>query len=145
MSLQRTFSLIKPDGVRRHLIGQILGAMEESGLTIAAAKLIRLSPAQAKTFYGVHSHRPFFGELVDSITSGPVLACVLEGENAVERYRTLMGATNPKDAAPGTLRARFAVSIGENTVHGSDSLDTAASEIALFFSGQEIVHTAAKS
>ena len=136
---ERTLSIIKPDGTKRNLIGKVLTKFEEAGLRIVGAKLAQLSRAEAEGFYAVHSHRPFFGELVDFMISGPVLISVLEGDNAVLRNRDIMGATNPKDAAPGTVRAEFAESIGENTVHGSDSLENAGIEIAYFFARTELV------
>lgn len=133
MTLQRTFSIIKPDAVKANNIGNILARIESKGLKIVALKMIQMDRALAEEFYGVHKHRPFFGELVDFITSGSVVVSVLEGENAVLAYRELMGATDPKAAAPGTLRADFAKSIGENAVHGSDAAETAKAEIALMF------------
>jgi nucleoside-diphosphate kinase len=139
MAIERTLSIIKPDGTKRNLIGKVLTKFEEAGLRIVGAKLAQLSRAEAEGFYAVHSHRPFFGELVDFMISGPVLISVLEGDNAVLRNRDIMGATNPKDAAPGTVRAEFAESIGENTVHGSDSLENAGIEIAYFFARTELV------
>ena len=139
MAIERTLSIIKPDGTKRNLIGKVLTKFEEAGLRIVGAKLAQLSRAEAEGFYAVHSHRPFFGELVDFMISGPVLISVLEGDNAVLRNRDIMGATNPKDAAPGTVRAEFAESIGENTVHGSDSLENAGIEIAYFFAKTELV------
>jgi nucleoside-diphosphate kinase len=139
MAIERTLSIIKPDGTKRNLVGKVLAKFEEAGLRIVGAKLAQLSRAEAEGFYAVHSHRPFFGELVDFMISGPVLISVLEGENAVLRNRDIMGATNPKDAAPGTIRAEFAQSIGENTVHGSDSLENAGTEIAYFFAKTELV------
>jgi nucleoside-diphosphate kinase len=139
MAIQRTFSIIKPDATERNLTGAVNAVIEESGLRIVAQKRILMSRREAETFYGVHKERPFFGELVDFMTSGPVVVQVLEGENAVLRYRDVMGATNPANAADGTIRKRFAKSIGENSVHGSDSPENAAIEIAQFFSGNEIV------
>jgi nucleoside-diphosphate kinase len=139
MAIERTLSIIKPDGTKRNLIGKVLAKFEDAGLRIVGAKLVQLSRAEAEGFYAVHSHRPFFGELVDFMISGPVLISVLEGEDAVLRNRDIMGATNPKDAAPGTVRAEFAQSIGENTVHGSDSLENAGIEIAYFFAKTELV------
>ncbi len=139
MALERTFSIIKPDATGRNLTGKVNAVFEEGGLRVVAQRRIRMTRAQAETFYGVHSHRPFFGELCDFMTSGPVVVQVLEGENAVARHRELMGATNPKDAAPGTVRQLFALSVGENSVHGSDSLENAALEIAQFFAEGEIV------
>jgi nucleoside-diphosphate kinase len=139
--MERTFSIIKPDGVRRNLVGKILAKIEGAGLNIVSTKLVHMSKKQAQQFYAVHAERPFFGELVESMTSGPVLVSVLEGKNAVSAYRELMGATNPAQAAAGTIRAEFALSIGENTVHGSDSLENAKIEIAHFFSGIELVNS----
>jgi nucleoside-diphosphate kinase len=135
---EQTLSIIKPDGVRRNLIGKILGRFEEEGLRIAAMKKKFLSKREAEGFYAVHKERPFFGELVASMTSGPVVVLVLEGANAVARNREIMGATNPAQAAPGTIRKQFALSIGENTVHGSDSQENAAIEIKYFFSATEL-------
>ena len=136
---QRTFSILKPDATRRNLTGKINAVIEEAGLRIVAQRRIRMTRAQAETFYGVHKERPFFGELVDTMTSAPVVVQVLEGDNAVAAYREVMGATNPANAADGTIRKLFAQSVGENTVHGSDAPETAAIEIAQFFSGNEIV------
>lgn len=130
---ERTFSIIKPDGVRRNLIGRIVGRFEEEGLKVVAAQMKRLGRYEAEGFYAVHKERPFFGELVESMTSGPVLLMVLEGENAILKNREIMGATNPADAAEGTIRKLYSQSIGENTVHGSDAPETAATEIAWFF------------
>jgi len=139
MALQRTFSIIKPDATRRNLTGKINAKFEEAGLRIVAQKRIRMTLAQAQEFYGVHSERPFFGELCDFMISEPVVVQVLEGEGAIAKNREVMGATNPADAAPGTIRAEFAESVGENSVHGSDAPETAAVEIAYFFSGLELV------
>ncbi|MCZ8374300.1 MAG: nucleoside-diphosphate kinase [Beijerinckiaceae bacterium] len=139
MAIQRTFSIIKPDATERNLTGAINAVIEESGLRIVAQKRIIMARREAEAFYAVHKERPFFGELVDFMVSGPVVVQVLEGENAVLRYRDVMGATNPANAAEGTIRKRFARSIGENSVHGSDSPENAAIEIAQFFSGNEIV------
>lgn len=139
MAIQRTFSIIKPDATERNLTGAVNAVIEEAGLRIVAQKRILMARREAETFYGVHRERPFFGELVDFMTSGPVVVQVLEGENAVVRYREVMGATNPANAADGTIRKKFARSIGENSVHGSDSVENAAIEIAQFFSGNEIV------
>lgn len=138
MALERTFSIIKPDATRRNLTGKIIAKLEEGGLRVVASKRIRMTREQAEGFYAVHSKRPFFGELVEFMCSGPVVVQVLEGENAVVRNREIMGATNPKDATPGTIRAEFAESIGENSVHGSDGPDTAKQEIAYFFADSEI-------
>ena len=139
MALERTFSIIKPDATNRNLTGAINAIFEKAGLRVVAQKRIRMTEDQAKTFYAVHSERPFFGELVEFMTSAPVVVQVLEGENAVAHHREVMGATNPAEAAEGTVRKEFALSIGENSVHGSDSLENAAIEIAQFFSGNEIV------
>jgi len=136
---QRTFSIIKPDATRRNITGQINAVIEAAGLRIVAQRRIRMTRAQAETFYGVHKERPFFGELVDTMTSAPVVVQVLEGEDAVTRNRDIMGATNPADAAEGTIRKTHALSIGENTVHGSDSDENAAIEIAYFFKPEELV------
>lgn len=139
MALERTFSIIKPDATARNLTGAINAVIEKAGLRIVAQKRIRMTREQAETFYAVHKDRPFFGELVEFMTSGPVVVQVLEGENAIAKYREVMGATNPADAAEGTIRKLFAKSIGENSVHGSNSPEAAAVEIAQFFSGNEIV------
>jgi nucleoside-diphosphate kinase len=139
MPIERTFSIIKPDATARNLTGAINAMIEKKGLRIVAQKRVRMSTAEAETFYGVHRARPFFRELVDFMTSGPVVVQVLEGENAVAAYRDLMGATDPAKAAPGTIRKEHAKSIGENSVHGSDAPETAEKEIAQFFSGNEIV------
>jgi nucleoside-diphosphate kinase len=139
MALERTFSILKPDATERNLTGAVNAVIEKAGLRIVAQKRIHMTRKQAETFYAVHSARPFFGELVDFMTSGPVVVQVLEGENAIAAYREVMGATNPANAAEGTIRKLFAKSVGENTVHGSDAPETAAIEIAQFFSGNEIV------
>lgn len=139
MAIQRTFSILKPDATERNLTGAINAVIEGAGLRIIAQKRILMSKREAETFYAVHKERPFFGELVSFMTSGPVVVQVLEGENAVMRYREIMGATNPENAAEGTIRKKFAKSVGENSVHGSDSPENAAIEIAQFFSGNEIV------
>ncbi|HEV2563953.1 MAG TPA: nucleoside-diphosphate kinase [Microvirga sp.] len=139
MAIERTFSIIKPDATERNLTGAINAVIEKAGLRIVAQKRILMSRREAETFYAVHKERPFFGELVDFMISAPVVVQVLEGENAVLRYREIMGATNPESAAEGTIRKLYAKSIGENSVHGSDSLDNAKIEIAQFFSGNEIV------
>ena len=136
---QRTFSILKPDATARNLTGQINAVIEAAGLRIVAQRRIRMTRAQAETFYGVHKERPFFGELVDTMTSSPVVVQVLEGDNAVAAYREVMGATNPENAAPGTIRKLFALNVGENSVHGSDSLENAAIEIAQFFTDADIV------
>jgi nucleoside-diphosphate kinase len=139
MAVQRTFSIIKPDATKRNLTGAVNAVIEKAGLRIVAQKRIHMTKAQAETFYAVHSARPFFGELVEFMTSAPVVVQVLEGDNAVQRYRDVMGATNPANAADGTIRKLFALSVGENSAHGSDSVENAAIEIAQFFSGNEIV------
>jgi nucleoside-diphosphate kinase len=139
MALQRTFSILKPDVTRRNLTGAVNAKIEAAGLRIVAQKRLAMTRGQAETFYAVHAKRPFFGELVEFMTSGPVVVQVLEGDNAIQRYRDVMGATNPEKAAPGTIRKEFALSMGENSVHGSDAPDTATIEIAQFFSGNEIV------
>ncbi|WP_336813212.1 nucleoside-diphosphate kinase [Bosea sp. MMO-172] len=139
MAVQRTFSILKPDATKRNLTGAVNAVIEKAGLRIVAQKRIQMTKAQAETFYAVHSARPFFGELVEFMTSGPVVVQVLEGEDAIAKYREAMGATNPANAAEGTVRKLFALSVGENTVHGSDAPETAAIEIAQFFSGNEIV------
>ena len=139
MAIQRTFSIIKPDATERNLTGAINAVIEGSGLRIVAQKRILMARREAEAFYAVHKERPFFGELVDFMVSGPVVVQVLEGENAVLAYRDVMGATNPANAAEGTIRKLFARSIGENSVHGSDSPENAAIEMAQFFSGNEIV------
>ncbi|RAK51991.1 nucleoside-diphosphate kinase [Phenylobacterium deserti] len=136
---ERTFSIIKPDATRRNLTGKVNAVIEDAGLRIVAQKRIRMSRDQAEKFYEVHKERPFFGELVDFMISEPVVVQVLEGENAVARYREVMGATNPAQAADGTIRKLYAESVGENSVHGSDSLDNAEIEIAQFFTDAEIV------
>ncbi len=133
MGIERTFSIIKPDGVERNLVGKIIGRFEEEGLRPVAIRRQHLSQAEAEGFYAVHSERPFFGELVEFMTRSPVVLMALEGENAVARNREIMGATNPSEAADNTLRKLYAESIGENTVHGSDSAENAAIEIAYFF------------
>lgn len=138
MAVERTISIVKPDAVAKNVIGQIYSRFEQNGLRIVAAKMKHLSTREAQDFYAVHKERPFFGELVEFMTSAPVMIQVLEGENAVAKNRELMGATNPADAAAGTIRADFANSLGENAVHGSDSLENAAIEIAYFFSQSEI-------
>jgi nucleoside-diphosphate kinase len=139
MSLERTFSIIKPDATRRNLTGAINAKFEEAGLRIVAQKRVRLSRAQAEKFYEVHKERPFYGELVDFMISEPVVVQVLEGENAVAKNREVMGATNPDNAAPGTIRKEFAINTGENSVHGSDSAENAKLEIVQFFKDDEIV------
>ena len=139
MARERTFSIIKPDATRRNLTGKVNAMLEAGGLRIVAQKRIHMTRAQAETFYGVHKERPFFKSLCDFMTSGPVVVQVLEGENAVAKNREIMGATNPANAAAGTIRKDFAESIEANSVHGSDSPETAAVEIAYFFAGAEIV------
>jgi nucleoside-diphosphate kinase len=136
---ERTFSILKPDATLRNLTGKINAVIEEAGLRIVAQRRIRMSRAQAETFYEIHKERPFFGELVAFMTSAPVVVQVLEGENAVSRYRDVMGATNPAQAADGTIRKLFAISMGENSVHGSDSDENAVLEIDQFFDEGEIV------
>lgn len=136
---ERTFSIIKPDATRRNLTGAINKKIEESGLRIVGQKRIHMSEEQAGKFYEVHKERPFYGELVEFMTSGPVVVQVLEGENAVAKYREVMGDTNPETAAPGTIRAEYAENIGANSVHGSDSKENAAIEIGFFFNDNEIV------
>jgi nucleoside-diphosphate kinase len=138
MALERTFSIVKPDGVARNLIGQVLSRFEKAGLKVVAARMQHLSQRDAEGFYAVHAARPFFKDLVKYMTSGPVLLQVLEGENAIAKNREIMGATDPKKAAPGTIRADFAESIEANTVHGSDAPETAAKEISYFFRETEI-------
>ena len=138
MAIERTLSIVKPDAVGKNVIGKIYSRFEDNGLKIVAAKMKHLSRTDAEGFYAVHKERPFFGELVEFMTSGPVMVQVLEGENAVAKNRELMGATNPKEAAAGTIRADFAQSIDANAVHGSDSLENAKIEIAFFFSATEI-------
>ena len=139
MTVSRTFSIIKPDATRRNLTGAIVKMFEDGGLRIVASKRIQMTRAQAEGFYGVHKERPFFGELVDFMISEPVVVQVLEGENAVTRNRDIMGATNPEDADEGTVRKTHSLSIGENSVHGSDSAENAAIEIAFFFNEDELV------
>jgi nucleoside-diphosphate kinase len=138
MALERTLSIVKPDGVKKNLIGAVYSRFEKAGLQIIAARMINLSQSQAEGFYAVHRERPFFKDLVKYMTSGPVIVQVLEGENAVLKHRDLMGATDPKKAAPGTIRADFASSIEENVVHGSDSAENAANEIAYYFAASEL-------
>jgi nucleoside-diphosphate kinase len=139
MAVERTLSIIKPDATRRNLTGAVVDRFEKAGLRVVASRRIKLSREQAEAFYGVHRERPFFGSLVAFMTSGPVVVQVLEGENAIARNREVMGATNPANAAPGTIRKDFAESIEANSVHGSDAPETAAQEIAFFFSGLDIV------
>ena len=139
MAIERTFSIIKPDATARNLTGAINALIEKAGLRIVAQKRIRMTRGEAETFYAVHRERPFFRELVEFMTSGPVVVQVLEGENAIAKYRDIMGATNPANAADGTIRKLYAKSVGENSVHGSDAPETAEKEIAQFFSGNEIM------
>jgi nucleoside-diphosphate kinase len=139
MARERTFSILKPDATERNLTGAINAMIEKAGLRIVGQKRVRITKEQAERFYGVHKDRPFFGELVQFMTSGPVVVQVLEGENAIAKYREVMGATDPSKAAEGTIRKAHAKSIGENSVHGSDAPDTAVKEIAQFFSENEIV------
>ncbi len=139
MAIERTFSIIKPDATERNLTGKVISKFEAAGLRVVASKRIRMTRGQAEGFYAVHKERPFFGELVDFMISGPVVVQVLEGDNAVAKNREVMGATNPKDAKPGTIRAEFARSMGENSVHGSDAPETAREEIRFFFREEEIV------
>jgi len=139
MAVERTFSIIKPDATARNLTGAINAMIEQAGLRIVAQRRVRISREQAETFYAVHKARPFFGELVEFMISGPVVVQVLEGEGAIAKYRDIMGATDPAKAAPNTIRKVHARSIGENSVHGSDAPETAAKEIAQFFSGNDIV------
>ena len=142
MALEQTLSIIKPDGVRRNLLGKILSRFEENNLRIVATKMIHMTTSTAEGFYAVHRERPFFSELTQFMSSGPVVVSILEGENAVSHHREIMGATNPAEAAEGTIRSNYAESLGENTVHGSDSLENAAVEIAYFFSQTERVNSA---
>jgi nucleoside-diphosphate kinase len=138
MAVERTLSIVKPDGVAKNLIGEVYRRFEKAGLAVVAAKMLRLRQDQAEGFYAVHKARPFYADLVRYMTSGPVMVQVLEGENAIQSNRDLMGATNPKQAAPGTIRADFAASIEENVVHGSDGPETAKAEIGFFFSEAEL-------
>jgi len=138
MATERTLSIIKPDAVAKNVIGEIYSRFEKAGLKIVAAKMLHLSRQQAEGFYAVHKARPFFKDLVDFMISGPVMVQVLEGDNAIAKHREVMGATNPKDAAPGTIRADFATTIDENAVHGSDGPDTAKTEVTYFFKENEM-------
>jgi nucleoside-diphosphate kinase len=138
MTVERTLSIVKPDGVRGNVVGEVYRRFEKAGLSIVAARMMRLSTAQAEAFYAVHRERPFFRDLVTFMTSGPVMVQVLEGPNAVAKNREVMGATDPRKAAPGTIRAELASSIEQNVVHGSDSLENAATEVAFFFPQSEI-------
>ena len=142
MAMEQTLSIIKPDGVRRNLVGKILSSFEENNLRIVATKMVHMTISDAEGFYAIHRERPFFSELTQFMSSGPVVVSILEGENAVSHHRGIMGATNPADAAGGTIRRDYAKSLGENTVHGSDSLENAAIEIAYFFSHKERVNSA---
>lgn len=137
--MERTLSIIKPDGVRKNIIGDVVGRFEKNGLKVAAMKMVSLSKGEAEGFYAVHRERPFFGSLTDFMSSGPVVLMVLAGENAIQKNRDLMGATDPKKAAPGTIRKDFADSIESNIVHGSDGAETAAFEIGYFFSALEVL------
>ncbi len=139
MALERTFSIIKPDATRRNITGKIIALIEASGLRVVASKRIHMTRAQAEGFYAVHKERPFYGELVEQMIAAPVVVQVLEGDNAIIKYREVMGATNPEKAAPGTIRKEFALNMGENSVHGSDAPETAAQEIKFFFTDAEIV------
>lgn len=137
--MEQTFLMVKPDGVQRNLIGDIVKRFEQKGFKLAGAKLMQISDELAKTHYGEHSERPFFGELVNFITSGPVFAMVWEGEDVILTSREMMGKTNPREAAPGTVRGDFGVTVGKNLIHGSDSVDSAEREISLFFNKNELV------
>ena len=139
MAIERTFSIIKPDATRRNLTGAVNALIEKAGLRIIAQKRVLMTRAQAETFYAVHKARPFFGELVETMTAGPVVVQVLEGENAIKTYRDVLGATDPAKAEPGTIRKEHALSVGENSAHGSDAVETAQVEIAQWFSGNEVV------
>lgn len=141
MSMETTFSIIKPNAVKKNVMGSIIKMFEDNGLKVAAAKLVRLEKAQCETFYAEHKERPFFGELVSFMTSGPVLLMALHGENAVTRNREIMGATDPAKAAQGTIRALFGDNMGENAVHGSDSPESAKRELGIFFSEKEFVNS----
>ena len=138
MAIERTFSIIKPDAVGKNVTGEIVSRFEKNGLQVIASKMLHLSKEQAQGFYAVHKERPFYNDLVDFMISGPVVVQVLEGENAISKNRELMGATNPAEAAPGTIRADFATTVDENAVHGSDAPETAAVEIKYFFSDEEL-------
>ncbi len=145
MSTERTLSIIKPDAVAKNIIGEIMHHFEKGGLRIAGAKMLRLSRTQAEQFYAVHQARPFYAALVNFMSSGPVLVQILEGENAIARNREMMGATNPKEAAPDSIRGKWADSIDHNAVHGSDSAETALEEIAFFFKPEEILNAVKES
>ena len=138
MAIERTLSIVKPDGVAKNIIGEIYSRFEKGGLRIVAAKMLHLNKERAQQFYAVHKERPFYNDLVEFMTSGPVMVQVLEGESAIARNREIMGATNPKDAEPGSIRADFAETVDENAVHGSDAPETAKQEIAFFFGDDEI-------
>lgn len=138
MTIERTLSIIKPDGVQKNLIGEVYRRFEQAGLKVIAARMLHLSTAQAEAFYAVHRERPFYRDLVNYMTTGPVIAQVLEGDNAIETHRRIMGATDPKKADPGTIRKDFAASIEENVVHGSDAVETARQEISFFFAQADI-------
>lgn len=138
MAKERTLSIIKPDAIEKNIIGKVIAHLEKGGLFVVAAKMLRLEKIQAQGFYAIHKERPFFNDLISFITSGPVLVMVLEGENGIALNRKIMGATDPQEAAPGTIRADFATSIDKNIVHGSDGAETAKAEIAFFFSPEEI-------
>jgi len=142
MAIERTFSIIKPDAVAKNVIGPIIAKLEAAGLRVVASKMVRLTELQARAFYAVHKDRPFYTDLVKFMTEGPVVVQVLEGENAIARNREIMGATNPEKADPGTIRKEFATNIERNAVHGSDGTDTAATEIAFFFSTAELTSLA---
>ncbi|WP_223702047.1 nucleoside-diphosphate kinase [Sutcliffiella deserti] len=137
--MEKTFLMVKPDGVQRNLIGEIVSRFEKKGFQLVGAKLMQIPAELAQEHYGEHKERPFFGELVDFITSGPVFAMVWQGENVIATARQMMGATNPKDAAPGTLRGEFGVTVGKNIIHGSDSPESAEREIGLFFNGEGLI------
>ncbi len=139
MAIERTFSILKPDATRRNLTGAINALIETAGLRIIAQRRVHMTRAQAETFYAVHKARPFFGELVETMTAGPVVVQVLEGENAIKTYRDVLGATDPAKAEPGTIRKEHAISVGENSAHGSDAVETAQLEIAQWFSGNDLV------
>ena len=138
--MEKTFLMVKPDGVQRNLIGEIVSRFEQKGFQLVGGKLMSISKELAEEHYGEHKERPFFGELVDFITSGPVFAMIWEGENVITTARQMMGSTNPKDAAPGTIRGDFGVTVGKNIIHGSDSPESAVREIGLFFNNEELVH-----
>jgi nucleoside-diphosphate kinase len=137
--MEKTFLMVKPDGVQRNLIGEIVSRFEQKGFQLVGGKLMSISKELAEEHYGEHKERPFFGELVDFITSGPVFAMIWEGENVITTARQMMGSTNPKDAAPGTIRGDFGVTVGKNIIHGSDSPESAVREIGLFFNNEELV------